>query len=557
MEYQYNNYIHDVINNKIMVCKYTRLSVERHVSDLEKKEFPYYFSDYYAQRAIRFFSKLQHFEGEYNNQYFILEPWQQFCIAMIFGWVKKENDKRRFKTAYQEVARKNGKSMLMAGIGLYLLLADNEHGAQIYSAATKRDQAKLVHGMSEKMVKKSSELSSVIKIYKNNLHIEKTLSKYEPLGADSNTEDGLNVHGALIDEFHAHKTKDMYQVLRSSFGQRSQPLMVIITTAGLDKDVPCFLEREYLISVLEGVIEDDKYFGIIYTLDDDDNPRDNTLWVKSNPNIHLGNMMQDLQDHFDKVKNLPVDWNEFLTKRLNIWTQATTRWIMDDVYKKCNKPFKLSDMGMAKCYGGLDLSSVSDFTAFTLTWQPQSDTDVYKQWTWCFLPEGRIEEIIRKTRMEIFRQWIEDGWLILTPGMAVDYDFVREFIVNKSREYNLVSTAYDPNNSAALIPKLEDEGLKMLEYNQGIKHMTAPTKDYEMKIINENIIDGGNPMMVWMISCTEVKPNADGDIKPIKPDRGKSRKRIDGVVSSIMSLNLAVRNQKVLRSIYEDGVFTL
>ena len=293
-------YIQDIRTDVIMSCKWVKLCVERHVRDLQKygtkeKSKGIWFDSQAAECIIGFYHRfLVHSKGEWAGQPFILQPWQQFILWCVFGW--KKGLYRRFRTAYLEVARKNGKTTLMAGIGLYLLDADGEPGSEVFVAATKRDQARLSYGEASRMVKASPYLAKRINTFRDNLHVIKTASKFEPLGADSDTMDGLNVHGALIDELHAHKNREVWDVLETATGSRRQSLQFAITTAGYDRHSICWEQNQYVQKVLEGIIEDDTYWGIIFTLDkvkiknadgseveEDEDYTDEKLWIKANP----------------------------------------------------------------------------------------------------------------------------------------------------------------------------------------------------------------------------------------------------------------------------------
>lgn len=539
---KYQEYIDFVLDpkNKDKTCDWVKLAVKRHAKDLKRKKFKYYFSEEKADRAIKFFSFLKHFEGKFRGKTFVLEPWQQFIVAVIFGWLRKDNDKRRFKIIYLEVARKNGKSTLLSGVGLFLLTSDGEYGAQIYTVATKYKQACIIHDSSTKMTKESPALNKRILIFKNNLSVDATYSKYEPLGADSNTEDGLNVHGFLIDEYHAHKTNEMYSVGRSAMGAREQPIILIITTAGFDKQRPCYVEQhEYTRDILMGRIKDENYFGIIYSLDKEDDWVNEKVWIKANPNLGVSVSVEDMRIQCNKALNSPTEQNEFLTKKLNIWTQAVSRWIEDKTYAKCSQEFNYALLKGKICYGGLDASSAQDITAWILCFPPQDGIEKFILKCYFFLPAENIGEKSRKDKAP-YDQWAEDGYITLTPGKTVDYTFLEKQILEDAKNYKLKQFAYDRYNLNDLITRVIDHGIDAVEFSQSTSSISAPAKDFEKKIIDNNIIDGGNPVMSWMISCTEIKVDASGQIKPIKPDRTKSGKRIDGVIASIMAVDRAV-----------------
>ena len=341
-----HKYAEDVLNGQVVACKWVQLACERHLTDLDRDSV--YFDEKEANKVINFFPEyLRHSKGEWANRPFHLAPWQEFIVGSLFGWKNKETRYRRFRIAYEEVARKNGKTTMIAGIGNFLFLADKEPGAEVYTAATKKDQAALSHSESVRMVKKSPKLRNRVGIYRNNMSIDSTASKYQPLGADADTVDGLNIHGGLIDELHAHKTRDMWDVLETATGSRRQPLQMAITTAGVDQTGICYEQHEYVQQILKRTIEDDSYFGIIYTLDlnkdcpnikkeDEDDWTNEEVWIKANPNLGFSAKLDDLQRKAKKAKIIPAAQNNFLRKHMDVWTQQVDRWIDLDLWDQNN-----------------------------------------------------------------------------------------------------------------------------------------------------------------------------------------------------------------------------
>lgn len=326
-------YARDVVGGKVVACKWVRLACERYFHDLKHgHERGLYFDREAAERKLHVTSLLKHSKGQWAGEYFHPEPWQSFIDWNVFGW-KRADGMRRFRTQFEEVARKNGKSTRGAATGIYLAFFDGEAGAEVYSAATKRDQARIVHGEAIRMIKKNPTLKKYIKIYKDNLHMESTASKYEPLGADSDTLDGLNVHGAIVDELHAHKSRDTLDLLETATGSRRQPLMVIITTAGMDRQSICFEKHQYTQKVLEGWKDgsflDDAWFGIIFTIDEGDDWRDESCWIKANPNLGVSKKLEDMQMKAKRAERMPAAQNSFLRRELNVWVQGESKFMED------------------------------------------------------------------------------------------------------------------------------------------------------------------------------------------------------------------------------------
>ena len=322
-------YARDVLEGRITAGRLVRLACERHLQDLETGwQRGLVWDPAAAQHVVDFYSFLRHSKGEWAGQVFKLQPWQQFRLGSVFGW-KKEDGTRRFRVSYNEVARKNGKTTEAAGLALYMLDADNEPGSEVYTAATKRDQAMITWSEAARMVKRSKALSRRIQVYwgKGNMSIEETASKFECLGADEDTLDGLNVHCAIIDELHAHKTRAIWDVLETSTASRRQPLLWVTTTAGFDQSGICYELHNYSVEVLEGRIKDDSWFAYIATLDEGDDWQDEKVWIKANPNLGVSVKLDDLRRLALKAKVTPTAVANFLTKCMNVWTQQTSRWL--------------------------------------------------------------------------------------------------------------------------------------------------------------------------------------------------------------------------------------
>ncbi len=567
-------YARDIEQGDILACKWVKLAIRRHLNDLERAEtepdYPYYFSDDAANHAIGFFHNyLHHSKGEWAGQPFRLSPWQQFILWCLFGWLRKEDGFRRFVVAYVDMGRKNGKSTLASGIGLYLFDADGEPGAHIYTGATKYKQARIVHEEAENMVRSSSALSSRVGIVRDNLHVFATGSKFEPLGKDSKTEDGLNVHGAIIDEYHAHPDDGLVSVLRTAMGSRRQPMMLIITTAGFERMSPCYEQREYVKKVLEGVLEDDSIFGIIYTLDEEEKDADGTVikpaddwkdkrnWIKANPNLGVSVYLRDLELMCNEAIEAPSKQNAFKTKRLNIWTQTVSLWITPKSWSLNNRPVDETLLLGRPCYAGLDLSTVMDITALCLCFPPLEDELIY-QLLWRFwIPEDNMLEKIKKDRVP-YDLWREQGYLVATPGNVIDYDFIEAQVKHDAEQFEMKELAYDPYNASQVIVHLTAEGITAFPFRQGFLSMSPAAKDFEKRVLAGELANGCNPIMDWMINCTTVVSDPAGNIKPVKPDRMKESRRIDGVIAAIMATYRASMREKKKQSKYEkEGLVVL
>lgn len=546
-------YIDDVLSGRQTVCKWVRLAVERHVRDLETgHRRGLHFDETAAKKAIAFFSLLKHSKGEWARQTIILEPWQQFHLWCLFGW-RRADGTRRFRTSYLEVARKNGKSTMAAGVGLYLLVADDEPGAEIYTGATKRDQARIIHAEAVRMVKQSPTLRNSLTLYKDNIHDTKAFSKFEPLGKDSKTMDGLNVHAGIIDELHAHPDGDLWDVLETATGSRRQPLMYAITTAGNNPTSVCFQFHDYTEKVLSGVVDDDAFFGTIYSLDIDpetnktEDWEDETVWVKANPNLEISKKIADMQDQAHRAKEMPARLNSFLQKHLNLWVSGAVKWISMDAWNGCNQP--LPDLIGRPCYAGLDLSSTIDITALVLVFPPLYELEPYWLLPFFWVPEERIWERSKRDRVP-YEAWRDQGYITPTPGNVVDYDFVIATIKEQGDIYDLQEIAFDRWGAFQISQKLDNDGFTMIPFGQGYASMSAPSKEFEQLIASAGLAHGGHPVLRWMADNVVVREDPAGNKKP---DKAKSREKIDGIVASIMGLDRAIRNEGTTRdSVYEE-----
>ncbi|CAK0778936.1 putative Protein YmfN [Gammaproteobacteria bacterium] len=435
-------------------------------------------------------------------------------------------------------------------MGLYLLFADKEPGAEVYSAATKRDQARIVHGEAIRMVRASPALSSRIAIFRDNLSVEKTASKFEPLGADEDTLDGLNVHGAIIDELHAHKTRGVLDVIDTATGSRRQPLLFEITTAGFDRQSVCWEQHEYGRNVLEGLVKDDSFFCFVASIDDDDDWRNREVWIKANPNLGISVKIDDLERKAEKAKELPASQNAFRRLHLNQWTEQEDRWIEMEGWKRCDAPVDPDELKGLECYGGLDLSSTTDVTAVILVFPLEGDFHVLP---FFWIPKDNIRKRSERDKVP-YDVWVREGLMFATEGNIVDYDAIRMFFRELVKIYNIKEVALDRWNATQLATQLEGDGLTMVPFGQGFASMSAPTKELEKLILGRRLRHGGHPVLQWMAGNVAVKQDAAGNLKPAKD---KSREKIDGIVALIMAIDRATRHGDE-SSVYESrGLLSL
>lgn len=522
----------DVISGKVKAGLLTRLACERHFNDLKTGlDRGLYYDQKAADRAISFFGFLHHYKGVMAGKVFTLDPWQQFIISMLFGW-KNSDGSRRFNYSYTEVARKNGKTMLAGGFGLYMLDADNEASSEVYSAATSRDQAMICFDAAKSMVRKSPHLRKHIGVYMYNLHVIETASKFEPIASEADSLDGPSPHGCIIDEYHAHKTNAVFNVLKSGMGQRRQPMIMIITTAGFNQQSPCYQYRENVIKVLKNILQDDSLFGIIFTLDDEDDWNDKANWSKANPLLQQGNEILEkyLDKEYKQAVNNPQQFRtNFLTKNLNIWVNAKTTWIPDEQWMITNDVDINNNLGMT-CYAAIDLGAVSDITCLGLLFEKEEESIDFIPYF--FVPEDIIWDVYNRVGIN-YPQWVKDGFLIATPGNITDYDFIEHYVNGLIKKVKIKRLAYDRWNASQVIIHIQDMGVEVSPYGQGFASMSTPTKEIERLVSMGKLNHGGNPVLRWMCSNVAIEQDAAGNKKMHK---GKSTGKIDGMVTLAMCI---------------------
>jgi phage terminase large subunit-like protein len=531
-----------------IVCELVKLACQRHIDDLKRKDIV--FDVEASRRATDFFGFLCHSKGEWAGQPFKLEPWQEFVIGSIFGW-KRKDGLRRFRTAYNAIPRKNGKSTLSAGVALYMLAADGEKGAEIYSAATSREQAKIVFGEAKRMVEASPSLKKRIGVFINNLHIEGTASKFMPLSSESSTMDGLNIHCAIVDELHEHKTSQVIDKLETATGSRRQPLIFEITTSGYDKNSICYNHHDYSVKILKGIVKDDSWFTFVSMLDEGDSWDDPKTWQKSNPNWGVSVKIDDLERKATKAKEMPAAQNAFRRLHCNEWTEQANRWLDMNVWDENNKGINISDYHGRECFAGLDLSSTQDLTAFVLVFPEEQGYSVIP-YTW--IPSETIAMRVKRDRAP-YDIWKQEGLIEVTEGNVVDYDLIRKRVNDLGKDFNIREIAIDRWNSTHLQTQLMGDGFTVIPFGQGFVSMSAPTKEIEKCVIQRTLNHGGNNPLRWMASNVAVQQDPAGNLKPAKD---KSTEKIDGIVAMIMGVGRAMVREEIHESVYhERGILVI
>jgi phage terminase large subunit-like protein len=513
----------------------------------------YHFDEQAADLACAFFERLLvHVEGEWAGDPFILQPWQRNdIIRPLFGW-KRADGTRKYRYAYIEIPRKNGKTTMVAGIALLLLYLDEEPGAKVFGAAADREQAALVFELAKAMVEESPKLLKQSDLFKRSIVVPATRSVYRVISAEAYTKHGLNASGVVIDELHAQPNRDLWDVLTTSTGARRQPLVVAITTAGFDRESICWEQHEYAQKVLDGVIDDPSYFGYIKAADPDDDWLDEEVWKKCNPSLDVTVKLDYLRGEARKAKHIPAYQNSFRRLHLNQWTSQETRWLPLEAWDQCGFPVEPAELEGRPCYGGLDLASAVDLAAFSLSFPPtegkESDAEPVPTLHWFWIPEENLIERARKDRVP-YDAWVRDGLITATPGNVIDYAYIVRDITELGKLFNIKEIAFDRWGAFQVSQQLEGAGFTMVAFGQGFVSMSAPTKELLRLTLNHRLAHGGNPVMRWMADNLVVRMDPAGNVKP---DKEKSREKIDGIVSLIMSIDRFVRHGGKTGSVYEE-----
>ena len=544
-------YAKEVLAGNIIAGELVIKACQRHMDNLKsskRKSFEFYFDQEAADRAIEFFGFLHHSKGIWAGQPIVLELWQCFVVGSIFGWKHKKTKLRRFRTTYTSVARKNGKSTMMAGIGLYGLLADGEAGAEVYSAATKRDQARIIFDESKRMVKASPDIAGFVDVFSKNLSVAATNSKFEPLSADVNSLDGLNISMGLIDELHAHKTREMWDVLETATGARTQPLLAAITTAGYDRFGICYEQYDYCLNILNGTVQDETYFCYIAQIDKEDDWRDPECWIKANPNLGVSVYQDDLERKSEKAKEIPAAQNNFICKHLNYWVSQTARWMDMDKWFAC--PVKEIDLSGRTCYLGGDLSATTDICSINAEF-PLED-GFYYMLSHSFIPEDLVDEKEKRDKVP-YRAWERQGYITFTPGSVVDYEWIKSYVFEACVKYDVQEWDYDPWNATQVANDLINEGIECVQIRQGYATLSEPTKDIMSLVLQKKLIHNNNPVLAWAIGNSVVTSDPAGNIKL---DKSKTTFRIDPAAAMVTShVRARLGNVRVDVSVYANEDF--
>lgn len=544
---------------------YYEKTFDRHERDLEDvasgKRDDIRFVKELGLAYVVIIERLHHFEGELAGQKIVLEDWQRRALTICFGWQRKRLGAdgkpmmrdgnpvwvRRFNTALWYLARKNGKSILASGVALAESILTVEKGNQIVTFATKRDQAKIVWSGCEKMIGYNKDLRDNASVAYSTITVNKTDTTIRPLGRDSKTEDGLNIGFGVGDEIHAHPDRSLIEVVQSSQGARVQPMMFYITTAGFNLASPGYDEYEYAKKVMDGVIEDDGYFAFIAELDKDDDPFDESVWYKANPNIGISKTYDHMRNMANSAKERPSALNNFLVKELNRWVNAVENFIPFAKWKECAAP----DTDVSEAYGillGVDLSRTDDFTAVAINYLLPNGKKHIK--THFYIPADTVKERERELRVPL-TTWILQGFITATPGNTIDLDYIERDIINHIEQNMVNEICYDPYRAATLVSNIEkNTGFEgCVQIRQGFLTISEPTSNFKDDIKKGTVTHDGNPVMNWMVSNLTVLTDASGNIKP---DKSHQTRKIDGCAAVINTYARSITFEPPVVSVYEE-----
>lgn len=527
-------YINQVLTGEILVSATTRLTFERHRADLMiAPENGWYFDKKAADRVFDFCKFLYHLPDKRTKVQFSPEPWQAAIIYILFGW-KKKNGSRRFNYGYIEIPKKNGKTVFASVLASYMLFFDGEEEAEVYCAATVEKQARICFDKAKRMIEISPSLNKRAKVLTNNVSIQSTASKMEPLGRDSDSMEGINPSAAVIDEYHIFKWSNniVFENIQSASINRLQPLIVIITTSGRDKDLPCFEYRNLCIDILKGIKKQDDTFAIIYTLDEADDWKDPAVWQKANPNWNVSVRADRFEDEFKGALNSRTKEVSFKTKNLNLWVDAPTVWIPDEKWIACTHKLTIEDLKELPCYVGIDLASHVDINAMALFFPDVKGFAALRMFFW--IPEDKVKE--KEDKVD-YALWAKQGYITITPGSIIDVDQQSEQMQQILKEYKVLGCAYDPYMAHhGIIQNIQKGGFpidRLDPYTQNIRNMSAPSKEFERLVMEGRLEHFNNPVMRWMLRNVMIISDTNDNLKP---DKKRSREKIDGIIAAITAI---------------------
>lgn len=504
-----------------------------------------------ADYAVGFIECLTHTKGTWAGKKFELIDWQEQIIRDLFGTIKP-NGYRQFNTAYIEIPKKQGKSELAAAIALLLTCGDNEERAEVYGCAADRQQASIVFEVAADMIRMCPSLNKRVKILTSQKRIifTPTNSFYQVLSAEAYSKHGFNIHGVVFDELHTQPNRKLFDVMTKGSGDaRTQPLYFLITTAGTDTNSICYETHQKAKDIIDGRKTDSTFYPVIYGAEESDDWTSQTTWKKANPSLGITVGIDKVKAACESAKQNPAEENSFRQLRLNQWVKQAIRWMPMDKWDKCSFSVNADELNGRVCYGGLDLSSTTDITAFVLVFPPLDEDDKYIILPYFWIPEDTLELRVRRDHVN-YDLWERQGHLKTTEGNVVHYGFIENFIEELGKKYNIREIAFDRWGAVQMVQNLEGMGFTVVPFGQGFKDMSPPTKELMKLTLEEKIAHGGHPVLRWNMDNIFVRTDPAGNIKA---DKEKSTEKIDGAIATIMGLDRAIRcGNSNSASVYDD-----
>lgn len=540
----YIQYAEDAVNGNIVVCKLVKLSCQRFLDDLKREDLVFRYD--IVERCFNFISVLKHFTGKSSGKSFVLEPWQKFVVANIVGFYWKNTGDRRFTSSYIEISRKNGKTALAAALCMYFLIADGEDGAEVDLAANSKQQAHIAFDFCSNFARQLDPQGKFLKAYRDTVTMNVNSSKLRVFSSDDSKLDGFNASFALLDEYHSAPNSKVRDVIKSSMGMRRNPHLCTITTAGFNKVLPCYKLRSTGVEILQKVKEDDSFFIIIYSLDEEDDWTNENVWVKSSPNLNVTVTSKYLKEQIQSAINNPSEEVGVKTKNLNIWCDSIEVWISDNYINEVTETVDIDDFIDCETYVGVDLAAVSDITAVSyLILKEDTDTIHFK--TDYYLPETMLTE---SPNRELYKHWHRTGQLKITQGNVTDYQAITNDLTQNYEKLQIKKIAYDQWNSTQWAIESTELGLPLEPYSQSIGNFNKPTRELERLIRSKKVVIDNNEITRWMFRNVALKSDHNGNVKPNKGN-GKDKK-IDGVIAMIEALGVELDTPR-----YKGEIFVI
>ena len=523
-----DDYCDGVLTDQIPSGIHLKNAVTRYLAD---RQNGWDFKETAVNKVINFISKLKHFSGKHDKKHFILEPWQVFIIANLYGFYNQDGT-RRFQTAYLEMARKQGKTALVMALALNSLINDDEAAAEVLLAANSKDQAKIAFIIGRAFAHGYDPKEVIFKRFRSDIIVNNGLENtfIKTLAADSDKLDGYNCHFGVVDEFHSAPDTRVRDVIRSSQGLRTNPSLITITTAGFNKSLPCFELRTVTSEIIAGVKKDDSFFGAIYSLDQNDDWHDPAVWPKSNPNLDVTVTSKFIESQVQQAINSPSDEVGIKTKNLNIWCDSSTTWIPDEYVIKASQKIDITDFKGENCYIGVDLASNVDLTAVSYLFVR---TDKFYYFIDYYIPSETLQVRNLHADKEMYKEWVIHKYLKVTAGNVTDYDYITHDILKIDQSNDIVKIYYDKYNSTSWAIQCTEERLPVEPFTQTLGNFNSCTKEFERLMLSGHVVIQDSPVTRYCIRNVELRRDMHGNIKP---DKSNEKKKIDGVIAALQSL---------------------